>query len=256
MYFLIDIKNFFGIENHIINMLNKKNIFKHSALNPNFPQIGPAKKFVPDWYRNGKRVQPSDEVNTDKLVRSFPVKFGFKMCVPFSESLVSGYIVPLPFPIAVEQTEGGPRITWNPQEIQLIGTREFSDNPTLPTPAGMAPIHFIWQTQHMFKIPEGYSALFTHPLNRYDLPFLTLSSIVDGEFVMQNGNVPVYFNTTFEGIIPEGTPIAQIILFKRENWISKYDESILREGDNNSFNSHRLGLNWYRNKHWKKKSYD
>jgi len=237
-------------------MFNKKNILRHSALNPNFPQIAPAKKFVPDWYRSGRRIQPTDEVNTDREIKSFPIKMGFKMCVPFSEPFVNGYIMPLPFPIAVEQTPGGPRITWNDQGLQMIGIREISDNPTLPTPAGMANTHFIWQTQHMFKVPEGYSALFTHPFNRYDLPFITLTSIVDGEFVMQNGNVPVFFSNTFEGIIPEGTPIAQILLFKRESWTSEHDTSVLQEGDQNNVQSRIAGINWYRNKHWKKKSYD
>lgn len=164
--------------------------------------------------------------------------------------------MPLAAPIAVEQTEGGPRITWNNEHYPPIGIRDTSDNPNLPVPAGMASTHFIWITKHMFKIPEGYSALFTHPLNRFDLPFITLSGIVDGEFIMQNGNVPVYFNNTFEGVIPEGTPIAQILLFKRESWVSEHDESILKDGDDNSFNSHSLGMNWYRNKHWHKKSYD
>lgn len=85
---MIDIKVYSGKGSHIDKMFNKKNILKHSAVNPNFPQIAPAKKFVPDWYRSGKRVNEKDESNTEKLIRSFPIKMGFKMCVPFQSPLL------------------------------------------------------------------------------------------------------------------------------------------------------------------------
>lgn len=43
------------------------------------------------------------------------------------------------------------------------------------------PIEFIW-IQHWVPImPNGYSALFTHPLNRFDLPFMSMSGIVDSD---------------------------------------------------------------------------
>jgi hypothetical protein len=62
--------------------------------------------------------------------------------------------------------------------------------------------------------------LVTHPLNRFDLPFTTVSGIVD-EGVPWGGNFSFWVNKGFQGVIPKGTPIAQIIPFKTESWKSE-----------------------------------
>ena len=73
---------------------------------------------------------------------------------------------------------------------------------------------------------------------------------------MQNGNIPVFFSKTFEGIIKAGTPIAQIIPFKTENWTSELDPLILEEGHKNSKRSTMAAYGWYKQHFWKKKKYD
>ena len=66
--------------------------------------------------------------------------------------------------------------------------------------------------------PPGYSVLFTQPMHRESV-FTILDGIVDTD----NYNVPVNFpfvlnDVKWEGIIPAGTPMAQLIPFKRESW--------------------------------------
>ena len=238
-----------------MKLFNKKNILKHAVLEDAFPTVYSAKKAVPDWYRQAKRINDTDDGNTEKLIKSLPISHGFKYCSPFFEAITNGYMLPLSVDIAVEQTEGGPKISWTDPQHQYLTIRQDT-NPTLPTPHGFAATHFTWMTQHMIKIPKGYSALFTHPLNRYDLPFLTMSGIVDGEYTMPHGNVPVFFNNTFEGIIPQGTPIAQIILFKTENWESEIDSTIMKQGFVNNTQSVTVASGFYKKNHWKKKKYD
>ena len=229
----------------------KKNILKHASIDEAFPDISPAKKHVPDWYKDAQKL-----TDGKKEILELPANLGFKYCGPFGDSLMSGYMIPLPVDLAVRQTEGGPSISWSDPMYKVISIRPKELNPTLPSPSGYSDIHFAWFTQHMIKIPKGYSVLFTHPLNRFDLPFITLSGIVDGEYVMQNGNVPVYFNNTFEGIIKAGTPIIQIIPFKRENWSSEKDQSIINDGNLNYKKSMFAAYGYYKQQFWKKKKYE
>ena len=230
--------------------INKKNVIKHSGLHELIPSLVPSKTKVPDWYKNAKKHLG------EKDIIELPANLGFKYCSSFQDAFLTGYMIPLPVDIAVKQTEGGPSVSWADLSTRYLQVRERETNETLPTPEGFSDVHFVWETQLMFKIPKGYSILLTHPLNRVDLPFFTLSGIVDGEFVMQNGNVPVFFSKTFEGIIPAGTPIAQIIPFKTEDWDSQLDSSILEEGHKNSKKSTMAAYGWYKKNLWKKKKYD
>jgi hypothetical protein len=79
---------------------------------------------------------------------------------------------------------------------------------------------------------------------------------VDGEFALYGGNVPVFFSSSFEGVIPEGTPIMQIIPFKTENWVSEKDLNIIEEGERNHKISSRKAFGWYKQNIWKKKTYN
>jgi len=228
-----------------------KNVLLHSALDEAFYQITPAKSNIPDWYKKGSRF-----INDNKEPKRMPFALGFKLCAAFGDSFTSGYVMPLPFDIAVEQTEGGPVISWRESLPSFVNLRDKDTNTELPVPNGYSPLQFAWQTQHVIKIPKGYSALMTHPFNRYDLPFITLSGIVDGEISLHEGNVPFHMNTKFEGIIPAGTPIMQILLFKTENWTSKIDKKVIDESILTKKKSAMKAYGWYKQNVWKKKMYD
>jgi hypothetical protein len=241
----------FGQKKNINKMINKKNILKHAR---NFNDIGisSAKNFVPDWYKNGKKFL---EVDSEKEIKRLPLTAGFKVCSPFLDAITSGYIIPLTQDIAIEQTDGGPSISYDNRIGTPITLRDSAHNITLPTPPGTSKLHFVWHTAVTFKIPKGYSALLTHPLNRFDLPFITSSGVIDGEYSVPPGNVPVFISSTFEGIIPMGTPIIQITLFKTENWSSEEDPNILQESSTN--NRRALSTHgWYKKTKWKKKLYN
>jgi hypothetical protein len=99
--------------------------------------------------------------------------------------------------------------------------------------------------------------LITHPLNRHDLPFTTLSAVVDGGLVLDpNGNIPFYIKKDFEGVIPKGTPIIQIIPFFQENWSSKKIKNLTKKGDQHGKMSASILFGWYKKTFWTKKHYD
>jgi hypothetical protein len=232
--------------------MKNKNKLRHCTIVKGVEPISPSKKFIPDWYKNGENIVGG---NIKKVTR-LPINPGFQLCGPFVDSLTSGYMMPLICDIAVEQSENGPIISWNYDDFKIITKRKNDTNTTLPVPSGYSDQHFAWHTQHFYKIPKGYSALVTHPLNRFDLPFQTLSGIVDGEFAVYDGQLPVFFNSTFEGIIPAGTPIAQIILFKTENWQSELDYNLLEEANINHVKGMMPAFGWYKKNIRKRKSYD
>jgi hypothetical protein len=68
------------------------------------------------------------------------------------------------------------------------------------------------------KTPKGYSTLFVQPMHRESI-FTILPGIVDTDIYTAPVNFPFIINDiNFEGLIPKGTPIAQIIPIKRDVW--------------------------------------
>lgn len=231
--------------------MTKRKTLIHSALAKHYPQIEPAKNFIPDWFKNATRFKDGMS-----MPKRFPFDLTFKMCSSFSEAFTTGYMIPLSGDILVDQSESGPVISWNDATESYIILRETQENAKVPAPNGYSENQYAWLTKHMFKIPKGYTAMISHPMNRYDLPFITLGGFVDGEITLHNGHIPVFFSNSFEGLIPAGTPIAQILLFKTEDWQSNIDDSIIEEGYINSKKSTSLAFGWYKKNIWKKKVYE
>src|SRR5690606_739326 len=69
------------------------------------------------------------------------------------------------------------------------------------------------------EAPPGYSLLFTHPFNRPDLPFVTLTGLVDCDrYVDQFIHFPAaWVDDGFSGVLPKGTPVAQVIPVPRDS---------------------------------------
>jgi hypothetical protein len=125
-------------------------------------------------------------------------------------------------------------------------------------PNDYTDMEFVWHPGWIPELPKGYSALITHPINRVDLPFYTLSGVVEHDTYLQampGSNLPLLLKKDFSGIIPIGTPMYQIIPFKRDSW-----ESSLNEYDKyaqgkitNPIESYPSG--GYKKLHWIKKNF-
>ena len=87
--------------------------------------------------------------------------------------------------------------------------------------------------------------MITHPLNRYDLPFITSSGIVD-ETVSWAGTFSFWVKENFEGIIPYGTPMAQIIPFKRDSWEAILDNTKAESIKQERIKALRYNYGWYK----------
>jgi hypothetical protein len=226
---------------------NKTNFEYESALEY-YPEIIKKSSLnVPDWYKDTPRW-------VGNKIKGSATNQTFKQCSPFLDSLTIGYQLILPADLFIEKQNGSPYISWKPSH-SFVKSREPEFNSTFPIPHGYCDMHFVWCLTGSFKVNKGYSFLFTHPLNRTDLPFYTLSGVVDGNYAMgADGNIPFFLKNDFEGVIPQGTPIAQIIPFKNEKWKLLNKKSLLKEGQLNSQKSHAT-VGWYKNNIWNKKEW-
>lgn len=213
----------------------------------------PAVRNLPEWYKAKKplmgqakkhRVEPNSTKNVT-----------VKWCNPFGDALGSGYFMLLENDVQVKQVDGTQEFVWLRGGDGFIGShsKEQISGELIPDGYSEDPWKFLnfWGIQ----TPQGYSTLFTHPMNRTELPFLTLSGVVDTDEYNQPVNFPFVIRKDFEGIIEAGTPIAQVIPFKRENWeavVEDYNPKKIA-GITTAFN--RKIFRPYKLGYWKKKSY-
>lgn len=196
-----------------------------------------ASKIMPSWYKDIDRVD--DGVLT------------IKSCMPFLDSMTSGYLFTLAADVYFKNG-----VFQEPAIVKIIDahTKQQIGNFEVPEEYNKQP--FKWINYFVVKTPKGYSSLITHPLNRIDLPFYTLSGIVETDTFPAPINFPFFMKDNFEGIIKEGTPIAQIIPFKRSDWKSNIIDDVSYKIPssymNNVFNP---PFNFYKKNFWKRKKY-
>lgn len=217
----------------------------------------PIKKFIPEWYRTSETyfVAPSNNIAIEDGTQEMSA--GLKTCAPFLDAMISGYTFVVPFDIYVGRTENGDLdIRWNAPQgwEEFVAERPKESGSKMPRPAGHAPNHLVWASRWGIKLPRGYSALVTHPLNRQDLPFTTSSGIIDSDKFYGNGNIPFFIREDFIGVIEKGTPFAQIIPIKRKKWKMIYNSGLI---DQYIIQGNAVGKKEtsYRKKMWVKKVY-
>ena len=209
----------------------------------------PLKNHVPEWYKSGELEW------IDEKGERWP---GMKTCAPFLDVMLTGYVLVTPFDIFVTTNEDGTlNIRWNgpPEWSGFIHERPQAVGATIPRPAGHHPNHLIWSSKWGWKTPRGYSTIITHPYNRQDLPFTTLAGVIDSDKFIANGNTPFFMREDFSGVIPAGTPYAQVTPFKRETWKMTTDYGLTTLGHAQGKVVRREGLS-YKQKMWVRKKYE
>lgn len=203
---------------------------------------------IPKWYKEIPRFYSNDP---SQHIHSHTIK----QCVPFLDAMVAGYHILLPVDIYVaHNSTDNIDIQWRSVFVPVI-ERKNEDAKHIVVPTGYNKSHhLVWKLPVAIDIPEGYSALIVNPINRTDLPFYTLAGIIDGPYTLAvGGNLPFFIQEGFTGEIKQGTPIAQIIPFKREHWNIEKDDNVVVKGQKNKINTRSVISGWYKNNHWKKK---
>jgi hypothetical protein len=191
-------------------------------------QPQPASKFIPDWYKNMESYIDGNK----KPDGAGGTKATIKKCIPVFDAITAGYIITLPADVyvSIKEYETKDSATGNKIEnlpikkmqhfewssLGLIGFHPVEQAPEHPN---LKPHAYPkWNNPWAIKTPKGYSTLFVQPMHRESV-FTILPGIVDTDIYTAPVNFPMVINDpNFEGLIPQGTPIAQVIPFKREGW--------------------------------------
>jgi len=228
-----------------------------TAVDINVPKIlqapKPSKNFIPEWYKTSKT-----HITDEKIPIHYDGKNNhtFKKCVPIMDSMISGYTFESQNDIyALNQNlHNGERFSWGnfpfPPIDSIHSLGQLQNYPTLNNFNEIFKWKFWWQ----IKTPPGYSCLFLHPLHRNDLPFITMSGIVDTDVYNAPIEFPFLLRDDFYGKISKGTPLVQIIPFKRDSWVSRdvgFSENIYE----NVLKNFSIIGDMYKKLFWQRKDY-
>jgi hypothetical protein len=214
------------------------------------PPPVPAAQGLPAWFK----AMPAQAFNA-VLFREHDT---VKRCPPFIDAMTSGFLIPLICDVKVENGE----FTWDYElppggesgfvrsPIGLHDPSQVTGTPLFEADRYLIKFHNLWT----IEAPEGYSLLFTHPVNRFDLPFTTLTGLVDCD---RYHDAWIHFparwhDANFNGVLPKGTPVAQCFPVKRENWLARTaaftEEETQRAHDLTNSISRETGV--YRRQFW------
>ena len=183
------------------------------ALSEHLPRPVPARGLLPDWLR----AMPA---NAHSQIHGRDIRT-VKQCPPFVDAMAYGVMILLPCDVTVDH--GALSWAWDIPEPATSGhpraplsfhvPAQLVDTPFAA--AGQAAIKFnsFWT----IEVDPGWSLFATHPVNREDLPFRTITGLVDADRFHDGGiNFPaLWTQPDFSGVLPKGTPVAQCFAVPR-----------------------------------------
>jgi len=182
------------------------------------PRPRPAREGLPDWLK----AMPAEAESA--VLAGAPVRT-VKQCPPFVDAMRTGILFPLAADVRVEKGAlswdwGLPRHGMARASRAPIGVHVPEQGTGLPgLPPALEGQYFVkFNNFWTIEISEGWSLFFTHPVNRYDLPFRSFTGLVDCD-AWRDGFVhfpALWTDPDFEGVLAAGTPVAQAVPVRRD----------------------------------------
>ena len=168
----------------------------------------PATKFIPEWYKaTSNRIGKKNPDSNPTI----------KKCIPVFDAITAGYVLVTPFDVWIKQVEGEPQYQTARNSEGMIQFHPVMQASKHPISNGLQFPK--WINPWAIKTPKGYSTLFVPPMHNPNPWFQIAEGIVDTDTYFAPVNFPfVLKDPSYEGLIPAGTPMAQVIPFKRESW--------------------------------------
>ncbi len=217
----------------------------------------PALRHIPEYYK--KLKSHMNQSNKSVTV---------KKCIPFLDALTSGYIIPFPVDIQFVYDFEEEKVKWELSTVisDTAIARDLwpsaHDNIQMPNELRFPnrTVEAVFKFSNIWKIktPPGYSCIFTQPFNRVS-SFKIIDGIVDTDTFDTQINFPFYWTGAIDKptLLKEGTPMVQVIPFKREKWkmnIEREDFNPVEE-DLNMIKRQSKIFDNYKTKYWNKKEY-
>lgn len=213
------------------------------------PEPIPANKVLPDWYKQlGQFIDPSGGSGNDRTsIQSSTVK----RCAPFMEAMTMGWIIPLAGEVSILAEDGFVQYEWG-LDKPLIDSHDMNQVGGEVFPNSDWPI-LKFLNYWCIKAPEGYSLLVTSPFNRIESRFQSFSGIVDVDNYFNYINAPfMWTGGEYDGVIDVGTPIVQVIPFKRDEMISDARVRPMTDGESMKQRQVQNGLSSHESKYREK----
>jgi hypothetical protein len=218
----------------------------------------PASKAIPDWYKKQPGI-----VKNENALPSGVINSTVKKCMPIFDLITAGYIIVAPCDIYVDATDPAKLSYSLPLALKQFQSDIFA------THAPQQYDHYPTDTSRYHKqllrimpfwsagTPDGYSTLFAHPFHRDESELYAMSAIVDTDTFISDGHLSFFVKKDFKGVIKQGTPLVQIIPFKRDDWTS---QEVSVEDANKAISKQRFSIrsvfaNGYKDKLRFKKEY-
>ena len=219
----------------------------------------PARSIIPQWYKNIP-LEREESLKNDKK------PFTAKACIPFIDVMVSGYMLCMPQDLEFRFVDGQRRVFWgyikHTKHPHEDNEPVCNPEPFYRTDGIVLPNEYenqFWRIPMYPRVetPSGYSLLVSHPFNRYDLPFISLSGIIDTDAYNGVLVATIAVRKDFVGTIKKGTPVAQILPFKRDSWKSEILPPYSAEiADKKLFDLKSTFKKSYQLNYWSKKTYE
>lgn len=217
----------------------------HTGLVPEIYYPEPSRTVIPDWF---KKLMP------DYIDFENQKEHSAKRCIPMLDAMTFGYTLFTSEDIDVQKDEKHNYYRWSRRDdaISFHENRQMSTYPKLPEGQNVPK----WNNPWTIKTPSGYSCLFTEPINNPETPISIFSGVVDTDVYLGPVNLPFMLrDSSFVGLIPAGTPIAQIVPFARESW--KIELNTIDQDEMTSAIQKLTSVFWdkYKRLFWVKKSF-
>lgn len=173
----------------------------------------PGVKEVPQWYKEMKTSSADDHSNGFQVGGSQTIK----RCMPVLDAITAGYILKLHTDIQIKEEDGQHTFDWSFDTTKAITFHpawQVVNYRNLELPYGAPKLKNPWG----IRTPKGYSCLFINPTHRPDIGIKILEGIVDTDKYTNSVQFPFLVDKGFTGFIPAGTPVVQVIPFKRDSF--------------------------------------
>jgi hypothetical protein len=184
------------------------------------PRPSPALLGLPEWFKGMPGSAFSGVLQSEQPT--------VKKCPPFIDAMTYGFLIPLMTDIEVEdgafawdfELPSGAIASYSRSPLDFHDSAQVAGTPFFRDDTVVIKFNNFWTIES----PPGYSLLITHPINRLDLPFMTLTGLIDTDLYKDNFiNFPARWrDLSFRGVLPKGTPVAQCIPVKREMWNAQF----------------------------------
>ena len=165
-----------------------------------------ARRGLPDWLKNMPSHVLSGDLGLDIETA--------KQCPPFVDAMSGGFLMPLAADITVENGKlswqwdlpASPTIAYPRAPVSFHVSDQLRGSPLFESDSFAVKFTNYWTA----SLSPGIGFLCTHPANRLDLPFRTVTGLVRSDTYENFIHFPaLWTDPDFSGVLPRGTPVAQ-----------------------------------------------